>query len=117
MTAAFEFLKFCRVLLNMVCGYPTGNGCVVCSDLLTSDCVIFAWVVSSIGFNFARTNLCCRDGLFLCATTEVLGKYGSEFCSGLISSVFKYLFESLCIITKVCDKDQFLFVVFRFFLE
>ena len=58
----------------MVCGYPTGNGCVVCSDLLTSDCVIFAWVVSSTGFNFAQTNLCCRGGLFLYAITGGSGK-------------------------------------------
>ena len=58
----------------MVFGYPTGNGCVVCSDLLTSDCVLFAWVVSSIGFNFARTNLCRRDGLFLYAITGGSGK-------------------------------------------
>ena len=32
MTAAFNrFLKFCSVLLNIVCGYPTGKDCVVCS--------------------------------------------------------------------------------------
>ena len=27
---------------------------------------------------------------------------------GLISSVFEYLFKSLSVITKLCDKDQFL---------
>ena len=73
----------------MVCGFPTGNGRVVCSDLLASDCVLSTWVVSSMGFSFARTSLCRRDGLFLYVITGGSGKYGSMFCCfGLISSVF-----------------------------
>ena len=64
------FLKFCIVLLNMVCGYPTGKDCVVCSGLLAFGCVLSTWMLSSIGFSFAQTSLCCRDGLFLYAITE-----------------------------------------------
>ena len=33
------FLKFCSVLLNMVCGYPIGKDCVVCSGSLAFGCV------------------------------------------------------------------------------
>ena len=58
-------LKFCSVLLNMVCGYPTGKDCVVCSGSLAFGCVLSTWVLSSIGFSFARTSLCRRDGLFI----------------------------------------------------
>ena len=65
------FLKFCRVLLNMVCGYPTGKDCVVCSGSLAFGCVLSTWVLSS---SFARTSLCCRDGLFLYAITGGSGK-------------------------------------------
>ena len=53
----------------MVCGYPTGNDCGVCSGSLKSDCV-FPWrVVLSMGFNLAWTSLCCREGWFLYAIT------------------------------------------------
>ena len=62
-----RFLKFCSVLLNMVCGYPAGKDCVVCSGSLAfgCTCVLSTWVFSSTGFSFARTSLCRRNGLFL----------------------------------------------------
>ena len=71
------FLKFCSILLNMVCGYPTGKDCVVCSGSLAFGCVLSTWVLSSIGFSFARTSLCRSDGLFL--LLGVPGKYASMF--------------------------------------
>ena len=71
-------LKYCSVLLNMVCGYPIGKDCVVCSDSLAFGCVLSTWVLSSIGFSFARTSLCRRDGLCM-LLLGVLGKYGSIF--------------------------------------
>ena len=43
MTAAFNGvseINFCSVLLNMVCGYPTGKYCVVCSGSLAFGCVL-----------------------------------------------------------------------------
>ena len=69
------FLKFCSVLLNMVCGYPTGKDCVVCSGLLAFSCVLSTWMLSSIGFSFARTSL----GYFCMLLLGVPGKYGSMF--------------------------------------
>ena len=56
-------MKFCSVLLNMVCGYPIGKNYVVCSGSLAYNfgCVLSTWVLSSIGFSFARTSLCRRD--------------------------------------------------------
>ena len=68
------FLKFCSVLLNMVCGYPTGKDCVVCSGSLAFGCVLSTWVLSSIGFSFAQTSLCRRDGSFLYAITGGSGE-------------------------------------------
>ena len=104
MTPAFGFLKFCRVLLNIVCGYPTGNGCVVCLDLLTSDCVIFAWVVPSVGFNILLGLICVVA--MGCFYMQLLG---TNF------QCFKYL--KFCASSQKHVTDTFLFVVFRFFLE
>ena len=69
-----RFLKLCSVLLNMVCGYPTGKDCVICSGSLAFGCVLSTWVLSSMCFSFARTSLCRRDGLFLYAITGGSGK-------------------------------------------
>ena len=59
----------------MVCGYPTSKDCVACSGLLKFGCVRSTWVLSSIGFSFARTSLCRRDGLFLYAITGGFWKF------------------------------------------
>ena len=65
------FLKFCSVLLNMVCGYPTGKDCVVCSDLLAFGCV----------FGFGLLVLVCVVGMgyFCILLLGVPEKYGSMF--------------------------------------
>ena len=44
------FLKFCRLRLNMVCGY-SGGGCVLCLGVFKSGCVSSDWVVRSMGFS------------------------------------------------------------------
>ena len=49
----------------MVCGYLVGGFCAVCLGTLESGFVSTKWVVSSIGFNLARTSFCFREGLFL----------------------------------------------------
>ena len=59
------FLKFCRLLLNMVCGYSAGGCCVVCLSAFKSGCVSSDWVVLSVGFSFARTSLLFREGLII----------------------------------------------------
>ena len=75
MTAAFNrLLKICSVLLNIVCGYPTGKDCVVCSGSLAFGCVLSTWVLSSIGVSCAQTSLCRRDGLFMYVITGGSGK-------------------------------------------
>ena len=60
---------------------------------------------SSISFSLARTSLCFKEVLFLNAITGggVQGKYGLMF--HYFPVLFYYLFESLGIITKLCDKD------------
>ena len=81
-----RFLKFCSVLLNMVCGYPTGKDCVVCSGSLAFGCLLSTWVLSSVWLG-----LVCVVGMgyFCMLLLGVLGKYGSMFYYfGLISSVF-----------------------------
>ena len=83
------FLKFCSILLNMVCGYPTGKDCVICSGSLAFGCVLSTWVLLSIGFSFARTSLCCRDGYYW-GFWENMAQYSIIF--GLISSVFFFFF-------------------------
>ena len=88
------FLKFCSELLNMVCGYPTGKGCVVCSGLLAFGCVLSTWMLSSVGFSFARTSLCRRDGLFLYAIT---GGSGKIWLNVLLFWISFQCFLSICL--------------------
>ena len=69
------FLKFCSVLLNMVCvGIRQVKMIVWCVRVYWHLVVLSTWVLSSIGFSFARTSLCRRDGLFLYAITWGSGK-------------------------------------------
>ena len=53
-------------------------------------CVLSTWVLSSIGFSFAQTSLCRRDGLFLYPITGGSGKIWLNVLLffWLISSVF-----------------------------
>ena len=73
------FLKICSVLLNMVCGYPTGKDCVVCLGSLAFGCVLSTWVLLSIGFSLL--GLVCVVGMryFCMLLLGVPGKYGSMF--------------------------------------
>ena len=66
------FLKFCRLLLNMIYGYSLSSGCVVCFGVLSIGCVSSKWIVSSIGLSLARISFCFREGLFLYAIMGVL---------------------------------------------
>ena len=47
------------------CGYSAGGFCAVYLGTLESGCVSPKWVISSIGFDLARTSFCFREGLFL----------------------------------------------------
>ena len=80
------FLKICSVLLNMVCGYPTGkDDCVVCSGSLTFACVLSTWVLSSIGLVLLRLLCVVGMGCFCMLLLGVLEKYGSMFYYFLIN--------------------------------
>ena len=118
MTAAFDGVsEICGVFLSMVCGYPIGSGCVVCSGSLESDCVFPEWVIPSMGFNLARTSLCCREGWFLCAIIGGLGRMWLNIL--LFPSVFFSTYLSLWVSSQKCatKTDFYLSIVFRFLFE
>ena len=79
------FLTFCSVLLNMVCGYPIGKDCVVCSGLLAFGCVFRFWLLG----------LVCVVGMgyFCMLLLGVPGKYGS---------IFNYLWINFQYFLNVC---------------
>ena len=88
------FVKFCRLLLNILCGYSTGNGCVVCVSSFGSGCVSLIWVGSFMGFSLARTSLCLRERWFLNAITG--GSGNMQFSSWLFFINFQ-CFVSTCL--------------------
>ena len=59
-----RFLKFRRLLLNMLCGYSTGRGCMVFADSLGFGCVFPNWFVYGF-YSLARTSLCFKEEWFL----------------------------------------------------
>ena len=77
--------------------------------------LLSTWVLSSIGFSLL--GLVCIVGMgYICMLLlGVPEKYGSMFYYFWIN--FQCFFKSLRVITKLCDKDQFLFIVFRFSFE
>ena len=96
------FLKFCSVLLNMVCGYPTVKDCVVCLGSLAFGCV----------FGFGLLGLVCVVGIVI-SVCYYWGFRENWLIVLLLWINFQcFLSKFLSIITKLCDKDQFLLTVF-----
>ena len=116
------FLKFWRLPLNIVYGYSVSVGCMVCSCVFWFGCVTLSSnsIVSAIGFNLARTNFCFRERLFLYAITGGSGKMDlsvSLFFINFQCFLITCLSKSIGIVTEMCDKNQFLFLGFRYLSE
>ena len=90
----------------------------MCLSASKSGCVSSDWVVLSVGFSLAWTNLFFREGLFLNAITGGSGKIELRVLLFWISfQCFLITCFSLWASSQNCDEDQFLFVIFRFFLN